>query len=167
MPCIVAHVLASLPVSAHVACVCASFPASIHVCGWSFSFMGVGGSFRSWVVIFVCGQQQGVVVGSHWLVVVSPWGWCRRVVVWLLWSRHGARWCMSWLSHRCLVAMSPAAMWHLWLVSMKRRGGVVLLTWAGHDLAAVIVVIALWLALDGGGGWVAWLMVVVVGRKKQ
>ena len=33
-------------------------------------------------------------------------------------------------------------------------------------LAAVIVVVALWQALDGGGGWVAWLM-VVVGRKKQ
>ena len=88
-------------------------------------------------------------------MVVSPRGWRRHVVVWLLWSRH------------CLVATSPAAMWHLWLVSVKRRGGVVLLTWAGHDLAAVIVVVALWRALNGGGGWVAWSMVVVVGKKKQ
>ena len=31
--------------------------------------------------------------------------------------------CVSWLSHRRLVAMSPAATWHLWLVSVKRRGG--------------------------------------------
>ena len=55
------------------------------------------------------------------------------------------------------------------LVSVNEEAGrgVVLLTWAGHDLAAVIIVVALWRALNGGGGWVASLMVVVVGRKKQ
>ena len=52
-------------------------------------------------------------------------------------------------------------------VSEEAGRGVVWLTWAGHDLAAVIVIIALWRALDGGGRWVAWSMVVVVGRKKQ
>ena len=52
-------------------------------------------------------------------------------------------------------------------VNEEAGRGVVLLTWAGHNLAAVIAVIALWRALDGGGGWVALLMVVVVGRKKQ
>ena len=45
--------------------------------------------------------------------------------------------------------------------------GAVLLTWAGHDVATVIVVVALWRGLDGGGGWVASSMLVVVGRKKQ
>ena len=49
-------------------------------------------------------------------------------------------------------------------VNEEAGRGVVLLTWAGHDLATVI---ALWRALNGGGGWVALLMVVVVGRKKQ
>ena len=44
--------------------------------------------------------------------------------------------------------------------------GVVLLTWAGHDRAAIIVVVVLWRALNGDGGWVASLM-LVVGRKKQ
>ena len=41
-----------------------------------------------------------------------------------------------------------------------------LLTWAGHNLVTISVVVALWQALDGRGGWVA-LMMVVVGRKKQ
>ena len=51
-------------------------------------------------------------------------------------------------------------------VSEAAGRGVVWLTWAGHDLAAVVVVIvALWQALNGGGGWVVWSM--VVGRKKQ
>ena len=45
--------------------------------------------------------------------------------------------------------------------------GFVWLTWAGHDLATVIIIVVLWRALNGGGGWVAWLMLVVVGRKKQ
>ena len=115
----------------------------------------MGGHLRSGASVFVRGQRQGVVVGSHWLVVVSPRGWHRCVVAWPLWSR------------RRLVAMSPAATWHLWLVSVKRQGGFVLLTCPGHDLATIIIVVALWRALDGGGGWVAWSMVVVVGRKKQ
>ena len=127
----------------------------------------MGGHLHSGVSIFVRQQRQGVVVGSHLLVVVSPWGWRRCVVAWPLWLCCGARWCVSWLSRCHLVAMSPAATWHLWLVSVKRRGGVVLLTWAGHDLAAIIVVVVLWQALDGGGGWAAWSIVVVVGRKKQ
>ena len=82
--------------------------ASIFVRGWS---------------VFIRGQRQGVVVGSRWLVVVSPWGWHRHVVAWPLWSHCGARWCVSQLSRRRLVATSPAATWHLWLVSMKRQGG--------------------------------------------
>ena len=41
-----------------------------------------------------------------------------------------------------------------------------LLTWAGHDLITVSVIVALWQALDRRGGWVASTM-VVVGRKKQ
>ena len=36
--------------------VCASFPMSIHICGRSFSFVGVGGSLRSWAVVFIWGQ---------------------------------------------------------------------------------------------------------------
>ena len=36
-----------------------------------------------------------------------------------------------------------------------------MLTWAGHDLATFIVVVALWQALDASGGWVASLMLVV------
>ena len=52
-------------------------------------------------------------------------------------------------------------------VNEEAGRGVVLLTWAGHNLANVIIIIALWQALNGGGGWVALLMVVVVGRKKQ
>ena len=53
------------------------------------------------------------------------------------------------------------------VVNEEAGRGVVFLTWAGHDVAAVIVVVALWRALDGGGGWVASSMLVVVGRKKQ
>ena len=45
--------------------------------------------------------------------------------------------------------------------------GVVLLTWVGHDLATISVVVALWQVLDGGGGWAVLSMLVVVGRKKQ
>ena len=52
-------------------------------------------------------------------------------------------------------------------VNEEAGRGFVWLTWAGHDLAAVIVVIVLWRALDGGGGWVAVSMLMVVGRKKQ
>ena len=53
------------------------------------------------------------------------------------------------------------------VVNEEAGKGVVLLTWAGHDVAAVIVMVALWRALDGGGGWVASSRLVVVGRKKQ
>ena len=52
-------------------------------------------------------------------------------------------------------------------VNEEAGRGVVLLTWAGHNVAAVIVVVALWRGLDGGGGWVASSMLVVMGRKKQ
>ena len=49
----------------------------------------------------------------------------------------------------------------------KENGRVLyLITWAGHDLVTVSVVVALWRALNGCGGWVASTM-VVVGRKKQ
>ena len=49
----------------------------------------------------------------------------------------------------------------------KENGSVVyLLTWAGHDLIAVSIVVALWRVLDGRGGWIASTM-VVVGRKKR
>ena len=69
------------------------------------------------------------------------------------------------LSSGCHVASCDVA--PLVGVSEEVGRGVVWLTWAGHDLATVVVVVALWRALDGGGGWVAWSMVVVVGRKKQ
>ena len=42
-----------------------------------------------------------------------------------------------------------------------------LLTWDGHDLATLSVVIALWRSLDGGGGWVASSMVVVDGLRRR
>ena len=129
-PRMVARVRTSLPASVCgcpcprvVACVRTSLPMSVHVRGQAFLFMGVGGSLCWWAVSFICGQQHSGVVGSHWWVVVSPQGWCRCVVAWPLWSHCGARWCMSQLSCRHLVATSPAATWHLWLVSMKRRGG--------------------------------------------
>ena len=179
-PHVMACVCVSLPMSMHhclcphvVPCVRMSFSVSVHVHGRSFSLVGVGGSLHWWVVVFVrgrsvffCGQRQGVVMGSHWLVVVGPCGWHRCVVVWQLWSHRGTRWCASQLSCCRLVATSPAVMWHLWLVSMKRRGGgcVAYLGWARPGRHHVVV--ALWWVLDGGGGWVALSMVVVVGRKK-
>ena len=69
------------------------------------------------------------------------------------------------LSSGCHVASCDVA--PLVGVNEEAGRGVVLLTWAGHNLATIIVVVALWRALDGGGGWVASSMVVVVGRKKQ
>ena len=49
----------------------------------------------------------------------------------------------------------------------KENGSVLyFLTWAGHDLVTISLVVALWQALDGRGGWVASTM-VVVGRKKR
>ena len=80
---------------------------------------------------------------------------------------------MSWCQVVCVMVVASSSGCHIAscnmapLVSMMRLGGVLcLLTWAGHDLAALIVVIVLWRALNGGGGWVASLM-LVVGRKKQ
>ena len=53
------------------------------------------------------------------------------------------------------------------LVSVNEVGGMGhLLTWTGHNLATLSVVVALWQSLDGGGGQVV-LTMVVVGRKKQ
>ena len=69
------------------------------------------------------------------------------------------------LSSGCHVASCDVA--PLVGVNEEVRRGIVWLTWAGHNLAAIIVIIALWQALNGGGGWVASLMLVVVGRKKQ
>ena len=80
--------------------------------------------------------------------------WCQVVHVMVVVSLSG-----------CHVASCDVAP----LVSVNEDAGrgVVWLTWAGHDLAAIIVVIALWRTLDGDGGWVVSLMLVVVGRKKQ
>ena len=67
---------------------------------------------------------------------------------------------MSWLLCGVVATCNVAP-----FMSMRRLGGVLcLLTWAGHNLSTVV---ALWWALDGGGGWVASLMLVVVGMKKQ
>ena len=52
-------------------------------------------------------------------------------------------------------------------VNEEAGRGFVWLTWAGHNLATVIVVVVLWWALDGCGGWVVLSMLMVVGRKKQ
>ena len=68
-------------------------------------------------------------------------------------------------SSGCHIASCDVA--PLVVVNEEVGRGVVLLTWAGHDMAAIIVVVALWRALDGGGGWVASSRLVVVGRKKQ
>ena len=94
-----------------VARVRVSLPVSVYIRGWSFSFVGVGGSLCWWAVIFVCGQQQcgggeplvgggeslglalmcggmAVVVASwyqavHVAVVASGASRSCRVVVWL------------------------------------------------------------------------------------
>ena len=81
----------------------------------------------------------------------------------------------SWCQVVCVTVVASSSGCHITScdvaplvgVSEEAGRGIVWLTWAGHDLAAVVVVVALWRALDGGGGWVAWSMVVVVGRKKQ
>ena len=68
------------------------------------------------------------------------------------------------LSSSCHIAASDMAPG---LVSVNEVGGMGnLLTWAGHDLATLSIIIAFWQSLNGGGGWVVSLM-VVVGRKKQ
>ena len=53
-----------------------------------------------------------------------------------------------------LVATSQLVMWHLvGSVSMRILGGMGhLLTWAGHNLATLSVMVALWWSLNGGGG---------------
>ena len=193
-PLIVSHVHASWPVSAHhcpcphvIACVhtllpmsvsccpcpCvvahvhALLPTSVHICGQSFSFVGVGSSLHSWAV-----SSFGVVHLRSWAMAQCGGGEPlvgggeSSGLAWLLWWHCGARWCVSQLSCCCLVATLPAAMWHLWLLSMKRQGGA-LCCLPGLATPAIIVIVALWWALDGGGGWVASSMLVVVGRKKQ
>ena len=114
-PLVISRVHASWPVSARrcpclhiVARVCMSFPVFARCCPCLRS--GASIFIRGWSV-FVRGQQQGVVVGSHWLVVVSPQGWHRRVVAWPLWSRRGARWCV----HGCHVVV--------WLPCRQLRRG--------------------------------------------
>ena len=64
-PRVGARVHASLPLSPHccpclhvVARVRMSLPASVYVRGWSFSFVGMGGSLCWGAVIFVRGQRQ-------------------------------------------------------------------------------------------------------------
>ena len=81
------------------------------------------------------------------------------------WLSRWVRVAVVTLSSGCHIASCNVA--PLVVVNEEAGRGVVLLTWAGHDMAAVIVVVALWRVLDGGGGWVASSMVVVVGRKKQ
>ena len=80
---------------------------------------------------------------------------------------------MSWCQVVCVMVVASSSGCHIAscnmapLVSMKRLEGVLcLLTWAGHDLAAIIIIIELWQVLNGGGGQVA-SSIVVVGRKKQ
>ena len=82
--------------------------------------------------------------GSMAVVVVS---WCQLVV------------CVTVVvsSSGCHVASCDVA--PLVGVNEEAGRGVVLLTWAGHDLAAVMSSLHC--------GWVASSMVVVVGRKKQ
>ena len=83
-PClrVVARVRASLPMSAR-RCLCPhvlpvvrmSFPASVHVRGRSFSFVGMGGSLRSWAVVFVRGRSSlfGGVRLCSWAVHLHSW----------------------------------------------------------------------------------------------
>ena len=114
-----------------------------------------------WAVIFVWGCLSSFVgspssfVGNSrvWWWGVIGWWWCQVVCVMVVMSSSG-----------CHVASCDVA--PLVGVNEEAGRGVVLLTWAGHNLAADIVVVALWWALNGGGGWVVSLM-VVVGRKKQ
>ena len=98
------------------------------------------------------GESSGLALmcGSMAVVVAS---WCQVVCVAVVASSSG-----------CHVTSCDVA--PLVGVNEEAGRGVVLLTWAGHDVAAVIIVVALWRALNGGG-WVASLMLVVVGRKKQ
>ena len=161
-------------------------PWSAHRCLWStrhsprpFTFVGIRFHSWAWVVVFVHGRSSsfgGVCLrlsatagcggGSHSLVVVSPRGWRRRVVAWPLWLCCGARWCMSWLSRRHLVAMSPA---HVAscdvapLVSVSEEAGrccVAYLGWARpgcrHRRCGVVVGTRWWwwmgCMVNGGGG---------------
>ena len=136
-PHIVSHVCASLPLSPRhcpcphiVACVHVLLPASIYIRGWSFSFVGVGGSLCWWAVVFIRGQWEcgggeplvgggessglALTCGSVAVVVAS---WCQavhvvvvasgasrgcRVVVWL----PRRQWARRGRCHRrgCIVA---------------------------------------------------------------
>ena len=114
----------------------------------------MGGGESSGLAL-MCGSVAVVVAlwscGSVAVVVVL---WCQAVHVAVVVSSSG-----------CHVASCDVA--PLVGVNEEAGRGAVLLTWAGHDVAAVIVMVALWRALNGGGGWVVSLMLVVVGRKKQ
>ena len=136
-PRIVSHVCASLPLSPRrcpcphiVARVRMLLPASIYIRGWSFSFVGMGGSLCWWAVVFIRGQWEcgggellvgggessglALTCGSVAVVVAS---WCQavhvvvvasgasrgcRVVVWL----PRCQWARRGRCHRrgCIVA---------------------------------------------------------------
>ena len=100
-----------------------------------------------------CGESLGLVLACGGVAVMVAL-WCQAVRVAVVTSSSGF--------HVASCGVAP-----LFGVNNEAGRGVVLLTWAGHDVAAIIVVVALWQALDGGGGWVASSMLVVVGRKKQ
>ena len=74
--------------------------------------------------------------GGMAVVVVS---WCQVVHVMVVMLSSGCH------IASCDVAPSVG-------VNEEAGRGIVLLTWACHDLAAVIIVVALWQVLDGGGG---------------
>ena len=66
---------------------------------------------------------------------------------------------MLWCQVVCVMVVASSSSCHVAscdvapLVGVNEEvgRGIVLLTWAGHNLAAVIIVVALWWALDGGG----------------
>ena len=99
------------------------------------------------------GESSGLALTCGSVAVVVAL-WCQAVRVAVVASSSG-----------CHVASCNVA--SLVVDNEEVGRGVVLLTWAGHDVAAVIIMVALWRALDGGGGWVASSRLVVVGRKKQ
>ena len=177
-PCVVPHVRASFPVSAR------RCPWSAHHSPHPFTFVGSRFHSWAWVVAFVRGWSSsfGGVHLRSWAVRLRSWamagcgggeplvgggessGLASLAVVVASWCQVVCVTVVA-LSSGCHVTSCDVAPWVG--VNEEAGRGVVLLTWAGHDLAAVIVVVALWRALDGGGGWVALSMVVVVGRKKQ
>ena len=151
-PCIVACVRTLLPMSTR-RCPCPHVIACVRLRSWAwvvafvggrlFSFMGVGGSLCWWAVIFVCGQWQcgggeplvgggeslglALTCGSMAVVVAL---WCQAVRVVVVTSLSG-----------CHVASCDVA--PLVGVNEEAGRGVVLLTWAGHDMAAIIIIVVL------------------------